>query len=91
MSTPRKIAPPAPTVKNDRTVYVPPTVGAYDTNEAPPPDKSRIDFRADQFVRVLNQHGKYVTWRKAVICPCFNETTGQADVSCTDCDGSGFF
>ena len=86
-----KIAPPAPRIESDRTVLVPPTIGSQDTNEAKPPIyKTRANFREEEFVRVLEQHGKYVMWRKAILCPCLNETTGQGVLTCAHCDGSGF-
>jgi len=85
-----KIKAPTPRVLADRVIEVPPTIGTLDTDERPPPDKSRSDFREQDFVRVINQHGKYVVWRKALLCPCLSEKTGQADLACTDCDASGY-
>jgi len=87
----RKIKAPTPRVESDRIVVVPPTIADKDTDEPLPPlGKVRSDFRPEEFVRVLNQHGKYVIWRKALLCPCLNEDTGQASLVCTDCDGSGY-
>lgn len=87
----KKISPPAPRVLPDRIVEVPPTVRGFDTNEArPPKDKTRADFRSIEFIRLLEQHGKFVIWRKAILCPDVNETTGQCDMNCALCDGSGF-
>lgn len=86
-----KIAPPAPRIESDRIVAVPPTIGPQDTNEAKPPSyKNRANFREEEFTRILEQHGKYVVWRKAILCPCLNEVTGQGALTCTHCDGSGF-
>lgn len=62
-----------------------------DINEVTPLNKNRADFRPEEFERVLLQHGKRVTWRKAMLCPCINPTTDQASLDCEDCDGSGYF
>jgi hypothetical protein len=91
MADPSKLAPPAPVDHADRTVDVPLTIGAYDTSEDyPAKQKTRADFRPQEFERVIGQHGKYVTWRKALLCPCENRDTGQPQVDCEDCDGSGY-
>jgi len=91
MAEPRRIKAPSPRVLPDRVVEVPPTIGDRDTDEPLPPlGKTRSDFREQEFTRVLNQHGKYVIWRKAVLCPCLNENTGQASLDCMDCDGSSY-
>jgi hypothetical protein len=52
--------------------------------------KLRADFKPEQFTRALQQHGKRVVWRKAMVCPCLNPVTGQAKVDCPNCDNSGF-
>ncbi len=54
--------------------------------------KGRADFRrgGEDFRRLIRQKGKFVTWRKALLCPCVQESTGQCDVSCLECDGSGY-
>lgn len=61
-----------------------------DLNAALTVNKQRADFKPEQFDLVINQHGKRVRWRKAMLCPCLEETTGQAAVNCFDCDGSGY-
>jgi len=53
-------------------------------------DKTRADFRPEEFDRVILQHGKRLVWRKAMLCPCIRAESGQADLNCTDCDGSGY-
>lgn len=88
---PRKIAPPPPIIKSDRKVLVPPTVGEFDTTGTPVNvGKTRADFREEEFVRVLRQHGKFVIWRKSMLCTCINAVTGQVEIDCNDCDGSGY-
>jgi len=93
MVDPKRIRPPAPIEKPDRLVAIPATIGEVD----PFPKlgslqkaKTRADFRAIEFQRVIEQHGKTVVWRKAMLCACHNETTGQAEVNCFDCEGSGY-
>jgi hypothetical protein len=88
-----RIVPPAPTTLPDRIVAVPPTVQDVD-NSRPrlPKDKNRADFRkqGEDFRRLIEQHGKHTVWRKAMLCPCFNEQTGQVLLGCTQCDGDGY-
>jgi len=87
----KKIAPPAPLVKGNRTVRVPPTVGEFDTSEVvPDSNKTRADFREEEFTKAILQHGKHVVWRKAILCVCLSETTGQASLDCDECDSSGY-
>lgn len=91
MADAKKIVPPAPRVESDRTVLVPPSIDKYDTSEDKPPRyKTRANFREEEFVRVLDQHGKYVFWKKALLCPCLNEVTGQVQLECHNCNGSGY-
>jgi hypothetical protein len=91
MADAKKIKPPPPTVLSDRTVRVPQTVGDKDhEGTSVPLSKNRADFRTVEFERLIQQHGKYVIWRKAMLCPCFNSTTGQTELNCDDCDGSGY-
>jgi hypothetical protein len=52
---------------------------------------TRADFRAEEFLKAIRQHGKYVIWRKALHCPCINVAESQPDINCEQCDGSGFF
>jgi hypothetical protein len=92
---------PPPPLKTDApakprpiAAAIPPTAGDTDSlaqqNSETAVDQTRADFRVVEFNRTILQHGKRVRWRKAMICPCLNDSTGQADLSCTDCDGSGF-
>ncbi len=90
MVDPSRIKPPAPRVLSDRVVSIPPTVAEVDNSPADPARKQRVDFKKDDFTRAILEHGKRVTWRKALICSCLNDTTGQAALDCTDCDGSGY-
>jgi hypothetical protein len=92
MTDPKHIRPPAPTTLADRIVAIPPTVQDVDNSPARlPKNKLRADFNPELFRRQLDQHGKHVRWCKAMLCPCLNETTGQALLGCSTCDGSGYF
>lgn len=62
-----------------------------DRNNAIPVSKTRASFRNVEFQRVIQQHGKRVRWRKAMLCPCINADSDQVALDCTDCDGSGYF
>jgi hypothetical protein len=53
--------------------------------------KTRGQFRAIEFTRAIRQHGYFLTWRKAVLCPCRNPKTDQVKMNCKNCDGSGIF
>jgi len=53
--------------------------------------KTRAQFRQIEFQRAILQHGYYLIWTKAMICPCINPVTGQAAINCLDCDSSGFY
>lgn len=52
--------------------------------------KTRAQFRQIEFQRTILQHGYYLSWQKAILCPCMHPETHQALVNCTSCDGSGF-
>jgi hypothetical protein len=92
------IKPPSPTVATTtpRTFdnQIPATARDTDplaeSNASIAIDKQRADFRPNEFSRVILQHGKRLVWRKAMLCPCLREESGQADLDCSDCDGSGF-
>lgn len=92
MAAKKKIKPPPPLGFDDREVDVPPTARALDTtrDDDVPVDKTRADFRNEEFARVIRQHGKFVWWRKALLCPCFTPETDQASLDCPDCNGSGY-
>lgn len=98
----KKIKPPAPVTKGPtgvreelRDVEQRPTVEETDPNfdAGLPLDKSRVDFRDTEFIRVIRQKGYYVRWRKAMLCVCTSQETEQARVpgACDICDGSGYF
>jgi len=53
--------------------------------------KTRAQFRQIEFQRAILQHGYFLSWTKAIICPCMNPETQQTLVNCTTCDGSGFY
>ncbi len=95
------VTPPAPGTTGATTVAergfqvdIPPTAGDEDPlaseHAALNVKKTRSDFRPEEFTRVIQQHGKRICWRKALICPCLNVTTGQVALDCSNCDGSGF-
>lgn len=92
------IKPPVPTVSTTtpRTFdnQIPATARDIDplaqANASLALDKTRADFRPQEFDRTILQHGKRLVWRKAMLCPCVREESNQADLNCIDCDGSGF-
>jgi hypothetical protein len=90
-----KIKPPAPISEKGpvRIVEQRPTVQEVDPkyDEKLSVDKQRVDFREGKFIQAIRQKGYFLTWRKAVICPCVNTETEQAAMNCDVCDGSGFF
>jgi hypothetical protein len=94
VSTKPKLRPPAPLVKTepprkDETI---PTAGDADfaTQAALPLQKTRAYFREEEFIRALRQQGKFVLWRKALLCPCYSPETQQAQLACVDCGGGGY-
>jgi hypothetical protein len=100
MSTPKPKGPAVAVPKQtgtafSRTARVHPTV----TEDDPYADrrgtintrKTRGQFRTIEFIRAIQQHGYFLLWRKAVICPCLNPVTKQVEMNCDHCDGSGFF
>lgn len=88
----KKIVPPSLVTKIRRQVEPKPTVGAKDPTDYASPlvSKTRADFRAEEFVRIIRQKGYFCVWRKAMICPCYNPKTNQAALNCDDCGGSGY-
>jgi len=88
----KKIAPAAPRLDSGRSVEIPYTTGAVQTSKGDELGKSKIraDWSEGEFVRVIRQHGKYVVWRKALLCPCFNPETEQAVLDCDACGGDGY-
>ena len=93
-----EIIAPTPITKTsrfgERTVDVPRAPMDKPYEQPPNPQsrlrKERADFKPDKFRKVIEQHGKIMTWRKALWCPCHNETTGQSDLNCIDCGAAGF-
>lgn len=53
--------------------------------------KTRVDFKAEEFRKVIQQKGYRLVWRKAILCPCVSPATDQARVDCPTCDSSAFF
>ncbi len=86
---------PAPEPARGFQNAIPGTAGDTDplaeSNAALPLNKTRADFKPEEFTRVILQHGKRVIWRKAMLCPCIRKVTDQADLACVECDGSGYF
>lgn len=91
MSDADKIKPAAPKRKEGRRVDIPPTVGAKDTTSGDKLSrtKRRADFDANEFTRIIRQHGKFAVWRKCLICPCLDENK-QPRLNCAVCNSSGF-
>lgn len=87
-----RIKPPPLVTKLRRNVEPKPTVGAVDpTNQDQPlVNKTRADFRSEEFVRVIRQKGYFCIWRKAVACPCMSQETQRALLNCKSCGGSGY-
>lgn len=50
----------------------------------------RVNMDPNRFENVIKQHGKHVTWRKALSCPCITDASGQPEVNCPACDSSGW-
>lgn len=96
MASKKKIKPPAPRLEGDgayrRAVEVPPTVGARDTTagDGLAKQKTRANFREEEFIRVIRQHGKHCVWRKALLCPCLNPETEQVTLDCPECNRDGY-
>ena len=55
-------------------------------------DKPRVDFRVNDFVRVIEAKGYRVAWQRALPCPCvpINDQTDQPNPNCTLCNGQGW-
>ena len=86
------IKPPAPIGKAGRTVYPQPSVGQKDPGGIAigNKNKARANLRPEEFEKLVAQHGHYVRWSKAMPCPCVSGDSGQANMSCSECDGGGF-
>lgn len=75
-----------------RTVEIPATTGAIPstTGQELALNKTRADYRAEEFIRLIKQHGKRLVWRKAMICPCQNVETDKSELDCPFCNAEGF-
>ncbi len=50
----------------------------------------RVDFKPDEFIRIILQKGYLVVWEKSSICPCITkDEQGQPDFNCPLCFGKG--
>lgn len=93
------IRPPVIKTAPDREVSAAPSITnkakvgpvILDTSTTVDTRKFQAQFKPDEFERVIGQHGLFVTWRKALDCPCHKLELQQADPSCVRCDGSGFY
>jgi len=85
------ITPRAPTVTRNQVDGTAGSVDPLAEYNATLEIGARTQFRTVEFDRALLQHGKRVVWRKAMLCPCQQEATDQANPACVSCDGSGFF
>lgn len=73
-----------------RVDAIPATVQTKDQpSQHDPLKKARADFRVEEFYKLIKQKGYFVTWRKAMICPCRSPETDQPQVNCEACDGNG--
>jgi hypothetical protein len=90
IAKPRSGAAPA-RIRPQIASEVPASVGVNQPDDRPVPDlaQQRIDFRIEDFVRVIKQHGQRVMWRQAMLCTCQNPETRHALVTCTICQGLG--
>lgn len=54
---------------------------------------TETQFRTFQTVKsyeeALARHGQWCRWISVIVCPCVTQNTGQADISCTLCQGRG--
>jgi len=52
----------------------------------------RVDFRADDFVLMVETKGYRLAWTRTAVCPCtpVNDQTRQPDPNCSLCDGTGW-
>lgn len=89
-----KMKPPAPMLDTARKTRVetPPTTGARLTSAGDEvnADKTRASFREEEFTKLIRQHGKFVIWRKALLCPCQSPETNQPALACPRCNGGGY-
>lgn len=97
--TKKLIRPPTPETNPTRVNATPFTVALSNVDGPPRADKlqypntrlSRSDLKLEGFQRLLAQHGKKVTWRKAIVCPCLNQNTGNTRLDCAICGGQDYF
>lgn len=74
-----------------RTKQQPGDAPVADDSAKPDPGKVRAEFKPEEFTRAITQHGHFVIWEKAVMCPCHKQELQQPDPNCDLCDGGGFF
>lgn len=61
-----------------------------------PPDKGvRVDFKVEDFDRLIKQKGYKVLWEQAMYCTCYydpdvDQYSGQPNYNCPHCKGEGF-
>ncbi|WIT25812.1 hypothetical protein [Bacillus phage SPO1L1] len=64
--------------------------------QMPPANKGvRVDFRVEEFDRLIQQKGYKVMWEQAMYCTCYynseiDQFSGQPDYHCPHCQGEGF-
>lgn len=56
---------------------------------------ARVDFRVEDFERLIQQKGYKVKWEQAMYCTCYydaeiDQFTGQPNYNCPHCKGEGF-
>jgi hypothetical protein len=53
-----------------------------------------VDFDRDKFAKLIADHGYFLTWEKAALCPNTPNTglgPRDHDINCKICDGTGFY
>ena len=50
-----------------------------------------LNLGKDNYEALIERHGQWVRWRKAVKCPCAQKETMQPDPHCPRCAGTGIF
>lgn len=49
-----------------------------------------LSLGRENYEALLNRHGQWTRWRQSNKCACVKEQTGQPDVHCKRCGGSGY-
>ena len=82
--------PPPPITDTPRENGIPVTVRDQPPPTGLPINKTRADFRVEEFIRTIKQKGYFFTWRKAMICPRRSPESAQPRFGCNLCNDSGY-